>query len=218
VESMNTRVHARIGQLDSRRVIEHMNSSSPTSLLPRTPSKANTRACTIALIVERRSQHRGSRRYWHTRSPGYGLLLVAESTTEAIVSCEVVRALSLSLSLSLSRWLANSTDRGSVQNALGGMTPEDVAAQACDQLLREIAVGGYVDSTNQGMMLLFMVLCTENVSKIRLGRLTNHTIQLLRHIRDCFGVRFKITSSDEGESLLLTCMGIGFKNLAKRVW
>jgi len=98
------------------------------------------------------------------------------------------------------------------------MTPEDVAAQACDQLLREIAVGGYVDSTNQGMMLLFMVLCTENVSKIRLGRLTNHTIQLLRHIRDCFGVRFKITSSDEGESLLLTCMGIGFKNLAKRVW
>jgi RNA 3'-terminal phosphate cyclase-like protein len=115
--------------------------------------------------------------------------------------------------------------------------------------------GGYVDSANQAMMLLFMVLCTENVSKIRLGRLTDHTyepglctfrtltlsfahsltdslalltlaysIQMLRHIRDVFGTRFKITSGsgsgseNENESVILACMGIGYKNLARKVW
>jgi hypothetical protein len=47
-------------------------------------------------------------------SSGYGIVLVAESTTEGLISSEL--------------------------DAGGGRTPEDVAVEACEQLLREIAV------------------------------------------------------------------------------
>jgi len=65
--------------------------------------------------------------------------------------------------------------------------PEDVGAQAAKMLLEDVANGGCVDSANQGLMLTLAVLCPEDVSRIRLGRLTPSTVKLLRLLRDMFG-------------------------------
>lgn len=86
---------------------------------------------------------------WVVRSPGFALSLVAESTTGALISGE--------------------------KAAEAGMTAEDVGLLASKILLREVSKGGCVDTTSQWLNLLLMVLCPEDVSKIRIGQLTPFT-------------------------------------------
>ncbi len=74
---------------------------------------------------------------------------------------------------------------------------------------------GTCDSSNQPLALVLMALGPEDVSRLRLGTLTEHSIGLLRLLRDFFGVTFQIDSEPDG-SVLLTCRGVGFKNLSKR--
>ncbi|CAG8498981.1 3433_t:CDS:2 [Dentiscutata erythropus] len=83
------------------------------------------------------------------KSPGFALSLVAESTTSALISAE--------------------------QAANPGETPEDIGKRTAKLLLSEIRKGGCIGSPNQWLMLLFMVLSPEDVSKIRLGQLTAFT-------------------------------------------
>ena len=52
-------------------------------------------------------------------------------------------------------------------------------------------------------------------SRLRLGALTPFSVDLLRLLRDFFGVTFQIDPEPDG-SVLLTCRGVGFKNLSKR--
>lgn len=80
------------------------------------------------------------------RSPGFALSLVAESTTGALLSAE--------------------------RAAEKGETPEDIGRIAAKTLLAEVQRGGCVDSANQWLNLLFMVLGPEDVSKMKFGRLT----------------------------------------------
>jgi RNA 3'-terminal phosphate cyclase-like protein len=80
------------------------------------------------------------------KSPGFGLTLVAESTSGALVSAEIV--------------------------AEAGQTPEDIGLTAAKALYREISLGGCVDSVNQWLVLLYMGLCPEDVCKVRLGKLS----------------------------------------------
>jgi len=82
-------------------------------------------------------------------SPGFGLVLVAESTTGALYSTEAI--------------------------AKGGELPESVGETAVKQLLEEIYKGGFVDTCTQSLCLLYMLLCPEDVSKIRLGPLSDYT-------------------------------------------
>lgn len=84
------------------------------------------------------------------RSPGYGLTLVAQSTTSAVHAAECLSG-------------------GDTQ------TPEDVALRAARALLEEIAGGGCVDSKHQWLVLLLMVLGKEDVGKCHLSNLTAHT-------------------------------------------
>jgi len=84
-------------------------------------------------------------------------------------------------------------------------------------LLEDVANGGCVDSANQGLMLTLAVLCPEDVSRIRLGRLTPSTVKLLRLLRDMFGVVYKIKADEGSMTLILSCMGVGFKNMAKGI-
>ncbi|KAL1426702.1 hypothetical protein MTO96_003301 [Rhipicephalus appendiculatus] len=96
--------------------------------------------------------------------------------------------------------------------------PEDVGEQAARALLREIYRGGCVDSSNQGLAALCMCLGPPDVSKCIVGPLTPYTIQMLRHLRDFFGVTFKVEGDCPGEGapkVQLTCVGVGFSNLAK---
>ncbi|XP_052264676.1 RNA 3'-terminal phosphate cyclase-like protein isoform X2 [Dreissena polymorpha] len=139
------------------------------------------------------------------KSPGFGLTLVAETTEGGFYAAEMA-----------------SNPKGSDK---GPTVPEDLGKQAAVYLLEEIFKGGCVDSVSQGLTTLLMVLGQQDVSKVQTGQLTQ--IQYLRHIRDFFQVLFKVEvdpvkEEDEdlkkgGEKLLLTCVGVGYSNLSKKV-
>ena len=125
-------------------------------------------------------------------SPGYGLTLVAETTTGCYISYEHM--------------------------AQTAEIAEDVGAETANLFLLETIRRGCVDSTNQSLMILLMAAGPEDVSSIRLGKLTEYTIEFLRHIKTFFGITFKIEPDLETKTVLLTCLGAGFKNLSRKTF
>ncbi|KAL7422546.1 hypothetical protein Q5752_003194 [Cryptotrichosporon argae] len=118
------------------------------------------------------------------KSPGYGLTLVAESTTGALHGAECVS-------------LQSRTDKAGAADAARrevapAQVPEDIAMHAARLLLEEISRGGCVDGKHQWLVLLLMVLGKEDVGRCRMGDLTAHSIQFLRDLNAFFNVRFKI--------------------------
>jgi RNA 3'-terminal phosphate cyclase-like protein len=83
------------------------------------------------------------------RSPGYALSLLAESTTSALHCSEAI--------------------------SQPGVAPEDIALQATRALLAEIDKGGCVDRQHQTLVLLMMVLGSEDVARCRMGEPTLRT-------------------------------------------
>ncbi|KAK7020517.1 18S rRNA biogenesis protein [Favolaschia claudopus] len=124
------------------------------------------------------------------KSPGYALSLLAESTTSALHCSEAV--------------------------SQPGVAPEDIALQASRALLSEIKAGGCVDRQHQSLILLMMVLGSEDVGRCRMGEPTARTIQFLRDVHSFFGTSFKIVSAEpldkECVQLLYSCYGIGYIN------
>ncbi|XP_041359240.1 RNA 3'-terminal phosphate cyclase-like protein [Gigantopelta aegis] len=145
------------------------------------------------------------------KSPGFGLTLVAETTNGTFLCAESV-----------------SNPRGSEH---GPSVPEDLGAATAKMLLEEIYRGGCVDSSNQSVAALFMVLGQQDISKILTGPLTSYTIQFLRHIKDFFQIMFKVDVQEKpnndddddqelqlgGEKLVLTCVGVGYANVSKPI-
>ncbi|KAG8217735.1 18S rRNA biogenesis protein [Butyriboletus roseoflavus] len=125
------------------------------------------------------------------KSPGYALTLLAESTTSAIHCAEAV--------------------------ANPGGTPEDVALLASRALLSEIRRGGCIDRKHQSLVLLMMVLGSEDVGRCRMGEASPRTIQLLRNIKAFFGTSFKIVSAKPSDpsctESFYSCYGIGHVNI-----
>jgi len=121
------------------------------------------------------------------KSPGYGLSLLAESTTSAIYCSEAV--------------------------SQPGVAPEDIGLLATRALIEEIKLGGCVDRKHQILVLLMMVLGSEDVGRCRMGQPTTRTIQFLRDIKSFFGTSFKIGPVEPGSSqLLYSCYGTGYVN------
>lgn len=83
------------------------------------------------------------------RSPGYALSLLAESTTGAMHCAEAV--------------------------SQPGVAPEDIALVATRSLLEAIHRGGCVDRQHQVLVLLMMVLGSEDVGRCRMGEPTART-------------------------------------------
>lgn len=123
-------------------------------------------------------------------SSGYGISLVAEMTTGCLISFE--------------------------QMAQPQQIPEELAEETTKLFLFEILRRGCVDSMHQSLMLLLMAVGSEDVSKIRLGKLSQYSINYLRNIKEFFGVTFKIEPDAESKTILLTCLGAGIKNLSKK--
>jgi len=125
------------------------------------------------------------------KSPGYGLTLLAESTTGAMHCAEAT--------------------------SQPGTAPEDIALLASRALLAEVRRGGCVDRHHQSLVLLMMVLGSEDVGRCRMGEPTARTIQFLRDVRDYFGTTFKIVSADPSDEssteLLYSCLGTGYTNI-----
>lgn len=113
-----------------------------------------------------------------------------------------------------------------VSNGEEPSVPEDIGKQAAQRLLQEIYLGGVTDSASQSVAIVYMALGQKNVSKVVLAPLTEYSIALLQHLRDFFAVTFKLSHYDTDDDdnricgaskVLLTCVGIGYTNISKRV-
>ncbi|KAI8343410.1 RNA 3'-terminal phosphate cyclase [Chlamydoabsidia padenii] len=96
-----------------------------------------------------------------SKSPGFALSLVAESTTGVLLSAE--------------------------KAAEAGQTPEDVGIMAAKLVLNEIQLRGCVDTTSQWLNLLLMVLAPEDIKP-----------------------------DEATNTILMTCLGIGYVNHNKK--
>jgi RNA 3'-terminal phosphate cyclase-like protein len=150
------------------------------------------------------------------RSPGYGLTVVAETTTGSLYSTECT------FQPRLKDDEKESIDETSLQLALrlqelyNFQAPEDLGSRIAKSLLNEISKGGCFPSCCQWLVCLLITLCPEDVSKVRFGKLEPITIQYLRDLKDFFGVTFKIKPDEETKSVLLTGMGVGYVNVNKK--
>ncbi|KIY96947.1 RNA 3'-terminal phosphate cyclase-likeprotein [Monoraphidium neglectum] len=137
-------------------------------------------------------------------SPGYGAVLVAETTSGALISAEACATQGEPESL-----------RAPGDDPL--VVPEDVGRAAAQLLLDEVSRGGVVDGGHQGLLLLLAALGPEEVSQVRLGPLTPHAVRTLRHIREFFGVMFDLKTENTSGTIILTCVGCGLKNLSRKI-
>eukprot|EP00184_Porphyridium_aerugineum_P000214 CAMPEP_0184696336 /NCGR_PEP_ID=MMETSP0313-20130426/3670_1 /TAXON_ID=2792 /ORGANISM="Porphyridium aerugineum, Strain SAG 1380-2" /LENGTH=177 /DNA_ID=CAMNT_0027154947 /DNA_START=113 /DNA_END=643 /DNA_ORIENTATION=+ len=99
-------------------------------------------------------------------SPGFGLTVVAESTTHCLIGADA----------------CSSVDQ---------KDPETCSQAAVYQLLEQIHGGGCVDASHQCIALLMMALSEPDISRIHTGMLTDSAVQLLRDLREFLGVVFK---------------------------
>jgi len=118
---------------------------------------------------------------------GYGLSLIAESTNGVLISVH--------------------------QQHNNNITAEEFGEYVSKLFLQEISYGGTVDTSIQSIILILMALCPEDVSRIRLGRISQHTVQILRLIREMLGVSFKLREDEETGTIFASCMGIGYSNI-----
>ncbi|KAG6832329.1 hypothetical protein H0H87_001970 [Tephrocybe sp. NHM501043] len=121
------------------------------------------------------------------KSPGYALSLLAESTTSAMHCAEAI--------------------------SKPGVVPEDIGLEAARALMAEVNLGGCVDRKHQIIILLMMVLGSEDVGRCRMSEPTPRTIQFLRDVKQVFGTSFKIVPAEAGSNqLLYSCYGTGYIN------
>ncbi|KAJ7012281.1 RNA 3'-terminal phosphate cyclase-like protein [Populus alba x Populus x berolinensis] len=137
-------------------------------------------------------------------SPGYGISLVAETTSGCFISANTAVS------------YARAEDGGMEDEKGELMPPEDVGEQIASVLLQEIEQGGVVDTTHQGLLFLLCALCPQDVSKIRVGKLIPHGIEVLKLIRDFLGVKFVIKPDPSTGTVILKCVGSGLKNLSRK--
>jgi len=96
------------------------------------------------------------------------------------------------------------------------MLPENLGRVAGKLVVEEIAEGGCIDSAHQSLFIMLMALGPEDVSRLRVGKLTDQAVQTLRLLKDFWNIIFKITPDPNTKTLLLSCMGIGYSNMARR--
>ncbi|XP_021279316.1 probable RNA 3'-terminal phosphate cyclase-like protein [Herrania umbratica] len=138
-------------------------------------------------------------------SPGYGISLVAETTSGCCISADTT----------ISYPRAEEAD--DIEGENNEMMPAaNVGEQIASILLEEIEKGGVVDSTHQGLLFLLCALCPKDVSKVRVGKLSPYGIETLQHIKDLLDVQFVIKPDPSTGTVILKCWGSGMKNLSRK--
>uniref|UniRef100_A0A0E0D965 RNA 3'-terminal phosphate cyclase domain-containing protein n=1 Tax=Oryza meridionalis TaxID=40149 RepID=A0A0E0D965_9ORYZ len=137
-------------------------------------------------------------------SAGYGVSVVAETTTGCLLSADAT----------VSYPNVDEMNEESENSEL--TSPEDLGVQVASMLLEEVAQGGVVDSTHQGLLFILCALSPPDVSKVRVGQLTPYAIETLRNIRDFLDVKFIIKPDPNSNTVTLKCVGAGVKNLARK--
>jgi RNA 3'-terminal phosphate cyclase-like protein len=129
-------------------------------------------------------------------SPSVRLILSAETTTGVVYATEV----SLRTNASQRRQ----------------ELPEDLGVRGAVSLLEEIRRGGCLDTGLQSFTVLMMCLCPEqDLCRIRTGPLSPYTVATLRLLQQAFGVTFKVQADRESKTVLISGIGIGYKNMAR---
>jgi len=93
--------------------------------------------------------------------------------------------------------------------------PEDLGQRVAAKLLQEVQQAGCVDTDLQSLALCYMCLTPEDVSRLRIGRLTPFTIEALRLYKQAWGVEFKLQADEETKTIVLSCVGTGYRNMAR---
>lgn len=125
-------------------------------------------------------------------SPGYHLCLVAESTTGCFYFAE--------------------------QCGESNAIPEDIGINVAKELLAKIQYGGAFDLDMQSIALLIMALGTEDIYKIKLGKIARQTSRFIDDLHQFFGINYKIKNNkDEDGSITMSCIGTGFVNFGKKI-
>ncbi|XP_071723878.1 probable RNA 3'-terminal phosphate cyclase-like protein [Rutidosis leptorrhynchoides] len=139
-------------------------------------------------------------------SPGYGISLVAHTTTGCCISVDTA--------VSHER----KEDVSEMEDEKPMLTPPDEVGEniAC-ALLEEIEQGGVVDSTHQGLLFLLCALCPGDMSKVRVGKLSPHGIETLRVIRDFLRITFDIKPDPATGTVIVKGLGSGLTNLSRKV-
>ncbi|EGD96070.1 RNA-3'-phosphate cyclase [Trichophyton tonsurans CBS 112818] len=129
---------------------------------------------------------------------GFGLSLVAESSTGCLYSADVASPPS------------------------GGQPPEDIGKQCAYQLLESIATGGCVSKVAAPTMLTLMSMGSEDVGRLQVGRDVVSDETVVRLARDLsklgaagWGVR-DAPDSDNGE-IILSVVGRGIGNIGRKI-
>ena len=129
---------------------------------------------------------------------GFGLSLVAESSTGSLYSADVASP------------------------PAGGIAPEDIGRQCAYQLLESISFGGAVSLAAAPTVLTLMAMGSEDVGRIQLGRdvLTSETvIKLARDLKvfgaSGWGVRDSTTGL--GTDVVVSVVGRGVGNVGRKI-
>ena len=171
-------------------------------------------------------------------SPGFGLSLVAETTTGCLLGADAgsgagraawEEGVSAFGNAAAGEGEGEGEGEGDVAFALGGagaggrkrrrgdpVTPEDLGASTTEALMAEVQRGGVCDSAHQPLVLLLMAIGPEQLSKVRLGRLTPRAVKTLRVIKAFFGVTFDIRPEPDSGTVFLSTVGAGIRNIARR--
>ncbi|CAL5343355.1 unnamed protein product [Camellia sinensis] len=138
-------------------------------------------------------------------SPGYGISLVAETTIGCFISADTAVS------------YARGDEEGEIEDEEKKelMPPVDVGEQIAPILLGKIE-RGVVDSTHQGLLFILCALCPQDVSKVRVGKLSPYGIETPRNIRDFLGVKFVIKPDPSTGTVILKCVGCGLTNLSRK--
>ena len=135
--------------------------------------------------------------------PGMMVLVTCESTTGVALTAECCMN------------HHNTEESSNTNNNRGKELPEELGQRVAYTLLEEIRRGGCIDTASQSLAFLWMVLTPEDVSRIRVGTLSQYSIETLRLIKEAFGVEFKVTPDMETKTVLMSCLGTGYRNMAR---
>lgn len=169
-------------------------------------------------------------------SPGFGLSLVAETTTGCLLGADAASGAGRAAwEEGVSAFGDDAAEAGGGDEnengafALGASgaggrkrrrgepaTPEDLGASTTEALMAEVQRGGVCDSAHQPLVLLLMAIGPEQLSKVRLGRLTPRAVKTLRVIKAFFGVTFDIRPEPDSGTVFLSTVGAGIRNIARR--
>lgn len=127
---------------------------------------------------------------------GFGLSLVAESSTGALYSADVASP------------------------PQGGEAPEDIGKACAYQLLETISHGGCASNVGASTMLTLMAMGSEDVGRLTLGKEvigTEDILQLARDLR-AFGMSgWGLRDADREDEVVVSIVGKGVGNVGRKI-